>query len=672
MTQPGTSAAEVLQLPDLTLRPPRRRQRPKRAWLQSKKVIVGLSILSVFIVLAVIGPWIAPYDPGATSPDILGHPSWEHWFGTTDLGQDVFSQILAGVRISLEVAFLAAVLSELLSIAVGVTSAYLGGLADETISLLTNVFLVIPVLPLQIMIIAFLGNVGWVMTAVVIAATHWAGSARKLRAQTLSIRRRDFVEAARAAGEPTWRIIGFEIAPNEIAIVAIGFLHAVIGGVMVQTSLAFLGLGNPFIWSWGSILHWSNRGQAFLIGAWWWYVPPGLCLAFLGLAVGLINLGIDEVVNPRLRGVGRVESSTPRSGLTRAHATAPHMGPEDVVAIRNLRVDYETSGGPLHAVRGVDLTLRRHEVLGIVGESGSGKSTTAFAITRLLRAPGRIVDGSVHYQQPARNGSGPQVLDVLDASDEELQRFRWDEVSMVFQAAMNALNPVLTVEAQLSDTLRAHRPETTDDEVADRVRVLLEMVGVDVARARAYPHQLSGGQRQRIIIAMALALEPAVVILDEPTTALDVVVQRAILERLMELRSRLDCSFVFITHDLSLLLEIADRVAVMYAGEIVEVADADAILSSPRHPYTARLLDSFPSLTGQKRELKSIEGSPPDLRYPPPGCPFHERCHRATEVCVTVPPPLAPDEEGRVFACHHPEEGRHELYGELVGPGVDA
>ncbi len=251
---PGTVRTDV----------PVHRRRP--AWLRSPKVMIGLALLGFFAIVAFIGPYIAPSDPSATGGDALSGPSPAHWLGTTSVGEDVLSQLLAGTRLSLQVGFTAAVIAEVLAILVGITGAYLGGVADEALSLGTNIFLVIPVLPLQILILTYLGATSWFMIALVIALTAWPHSARKLRAQTLSIRSRDYVQAARAAGEPGWRIVLYEILPNEIAIIATGFLFTVLAGVIVQTSLAFLGLGGTSQWSWGAMLHWSESENAFLLG----------------------------------------------------------------------------------------------------------------------------------------------------------------------------------------------------------------------------------------------------------------------------------------------------------------------------------------------------------------------------------------------------------------------
>jgi peptide/nickel transport system ATP-binding protein len=305
----------------------------------------------------------------------------------------------------------------------------------------------------------------------------------------------------------------------------------------------------------------------------------------------------------------------------------------------------------VHAVNEVSLTLRRGEVLGIAGESGSGKSTLAFAMTRLLHPPGVITAGQVRYFP--RDGD---PLDVLRLPADELRRFRWTELAIVFQSAMNALNPVLSLRSQLTDVLAAHRSDMSHAERTKRMDELLAMVGIPADRAAAFPHELSGGMRQRAMIAIALSLEPDIVVMDEPTTALDVVMQREILAEIMRLRRELGFSIVFITHDLPLLVEIADTIAVMYAGRVVEAAPAHELYTSPRHPYSFGLLNSSPRLHGTRRELTGISGSPPDLRDQPGGCPFHPRCAYAMPECTTTDPPLAPspvdpDSERHQVAC---------------------
>ncbi|MFJ8046041.1 ABC transporter ATP-binding protein [Kitasatospora sp. NPDC096147] len=313
------------------------------------------------------------------------------------------------------------------------------------------------------------------------------------------------------------------------------------------------------------------------------------------------------------------------------------MTGEPILEVRGLCVDYGLGEQAVRAVTDATLTLHRGEVLGLAGESGSGKSTLAYALTRLLRAPGVITGGEVRFH--GRDGS----LDLLDADAAALRRVRWSRISVVFQSAMHALNPVARIDAQLTDALRAHRPELSAAQRTERAAELLRMVGISADRLRSHPHELSGGMRQRVMIAMALALDPEIVIMDEPTTALDVVTQREILTELMRLKDELGFAVVFITHDLSLLVELADTIAIMYAGRLVERGPARALFERPLHPYTAGLLDSFPPLHGARVRMEGIPGSPPALTALPPGCAFHPRCPSARERCrVDQPPTAAP------------------------------
>jgi peptide/nickel transport system ATP-binding protein len=341
---------------------------------------------------------------------------------------------------------------------------------------------------------------------------------------------------------------------------------------------------------------------------------------------------------------------------------------QPVLDIRGLRVDYGRGDRAVHAVIDADLTLHRGEVLGLAGESGSGKSTLAYGATRLLRQPGIITGGSVLFRPSADRQDF--VVDILDASPQTLRSLRWRDVALVFQSAMNSLNPVLTVQAQLTDTLAAHLPDSSKYERRQRAAGLLTLVGISADRLHSFPHELSGGMKQRVMIAMALALDPQVVIMDEPTTALDVVTQRQIVEQVIRLRDQLGFSVLFITHDLSLLIEMADTIAIMYAGRIVESAPALRLFRAPRHPYTAALLDSFPSLHGERTLMTGIPGSPPDMRNLPGGCPFHPRCRYALPRCAEQVPeltgPAIATDSRRVVACWLHQE--RELPGELARP----
>jgi peptide/nickel transport system ATP-binding protein len=380
-----------------------------------------------------------------------------------------------------------------------------------------------------------------------------------------------------------------------------------------------------------------------------------------------------------------------------------------LLEVKHLNVDYLASNGTVHAVTDVSFALKRGEILGLAGESGSGKSTLAYAITRLLRPPAMITGGEILYyprssaeeHDPShvtvsqlltdgqeennynRGGNGRdgerrrsrrsgwlhsihdlESIDLLQLSPKQLRDIRWDDLAIVFQSAMNALNPVMTVGSQIMDVLRTHRPHMGPDSRKERAKGLFQLVGIAPDRLNSYPHELSGGMRQRAIIAIALALSPEILIMDEPTTALDVVVQREILTEIIRLREQLNFAVIFITHDLSLLLELADNVAIMYAGRIVEKASRRDLYLHPRHPYSYGLLNSFPSLHGPRRKMSGIPGSPPDLREVPPGCAFHPRCPLAFDTCHTVLPVLEPAigtgttevgerrSSGQIVACH--------------------
>jgi len=335
------------------------------------------------------------------------------------------------------------------------------------------------------------------------------------------------------------------------------------------------------------------------------------------------------------------------TALIEAPVETRTSGPS-LLELRGLTVEY----GRARAVDGIDLTIHEGEILGLAGESGCGKTTVANAVMQILRPPGRIVGGSVAFRGD----------ELVGRSNEAMRRFRWRNVSMVFQSAMNALNPVMRVGEQFVDAMRAH--EHIDKKRAlGQAEELLELVGIDRARVRSYPHELSGGMRQRVILAIALALNPELIVLDEPTTALDVVVQREIMQQLEALKRDFGFAVLFITHDLSLLLEFADRIAIMYAGEVVETAPAEKLGDSAQHPYTQGLLQSFPPLTGPLERLTGIPGSPPDLLDLPTGCRFHPRCpHCARDDAelyvrqTTERPVLREVAPGHEVACHLRDE----------------
>ena len=321
-----------------------------------------------------------------------------------------------------------------------------------------------------------------------------------------------------------------------------------------------------------------------------------------------------------------------------------------LLEVENVKIYYYTIRGIVKAVDDVSFSLERGEVLGIAGESGSGKSTLAWGLLGMVPPPGRIVSGSIRLD-------GEEITRMSEA--ELRRRVRWKRISMVFQGAMNVLTPVYTVGKQLVETM-VIQGGMSEMEARKRAYELLESVGLDRSVFNRYPHELSGGQKQRVVIAMALSLEPDVVIADEPTTALDVIVQAQILNLLKKLQREKGISFILISHDLGIIAELADKIMIMYAGKVMEYGPADILLTRPRHPYTYMLLQSFPRLRGP-RVLRYIPGVPPDLRSPPPGCRFHPRCPVAMDRCTSEEPPLEEVSKGHLVACWRSSDGVDEI-----------
>jgi peptide/nickel transport system ATP-binding protein len=326
------------------------------------------------------------------------------------------------------------------------------------------------------------------------------------------------------------------------------------------------------------------------------------------------------------------------------------VGEDKVLSVRDLEVGYATDRGRVRAVRGVSFDLADDESLAFIGESGSGKTTIGLAVMRLLAQTASIGRGEIVF----RTASG-EDLDLTTLDDEALRRFRWRECAMVFQSALNALNPVMRIRDHFADTARDHGG--ANGALTERATECLRLVQLDPERVLgSFPHELSGGMRQRVMIALGLLLNPRVLILDEPTTALDVLTQRAIIEVLRKLKEDFRFAMIFVSHDLSLAAELADRVATTYAGRIVELGDVEQVFYQPRHPYTIGLLNAVPTLEGEQQELTSIPGSPPDLIDLPSGCKFHPRCPYATEKCSEEDPPMIEVAPGQTAACWHWEK----------------
>jgi peptide/nickel transport system permease protein len=598
-----------------------------RAVARNRKAVAGVLLLGFFLVLAMFPGQIAPYSPTAETFARGAGPSSAHWFGTTAYGQDVLSQLIWGTRQSMIIALAVGGLATAISVLVGVSAAYLGGVADGVLSLITDVILVIPIFPLIIVIAAYERNSGLFTLVIVLGALGWSYGARQLRSQTLSLRSRDFLEAARVRGERRFYVIVFEILPTMTSLIVASFLGAALYAVLFAAGLQFIGLGDPNSQSWGTMLYWAENNEALGAGMVYWAIMPGVCVALLGAAFALLNYAFDEISNPALR-LRRLERKGAQE-LDIAPEPPAAADPEKILDVRGLSVAYASDDGPVVAVDNVDLDLRRGEFLGIVGESGCGKSTLLYAIARLLGAPlaGEITGGQVLFK--GRN--------MVTLTEKELRAIRWREYSVVMQSAMNALNPVLTVEAQFRDALKAHS-NLSKREIEKRSKEVLRLVSIDPVHLHSYPHQLSGGMRQRAMIAMALLFTPDLIIMDEPTSALDVVAQRSLMVQIKELQERLGFAVIFVTHDMSLVSHFSDRLLVMYAAQVAEYGKTRQVFDRPLHPYTQGLLEAFPSIRGENVRLAGIPGSPPDLLRPPAGCRFAPRCPHAHERCAAAPP----------------------------------
>jgi peptide/nickel transport system permease protein len=625
-----------------------------RGVLRRPAGIAGLIMLGLTVAIAVFAPWIAPYDPYETPPvrieDIYQPPSAEHPLGTDDGGKDVLSQLIYGARVSLLVGFVAAILSLGVGSAIGLIAGYRGGRLGGTLMRITDFVLVIPALALQIVLVAILGP-SLTTIILVIGLLGWTYLARLVRSETLSLRERRFVTRARALGAGDGYIIRHHILPLVMPLLVAYSVLFISLAILEESTLAFIGLGDPTLISWGKMLNFAFTRGAVSAGAWWAFLPPGLAIVWVVLSLALLGNAIEDLLNPRLkrhylerdRADRRevVDRGLVAGVLRKIPIGGPGAAPEPILAVRGLTVAYDTPDGPLTAVRDLSFDLHRGQTVGLVGESGCGKTTAMLAIQRLLPPEGHVTAGAVMFEG----------TDVLSLPEDEMRAFRWTKMAMVFQGAMNALNPVRPVGQQVAEAIRVH-DRTISGQLADRrAAELLERVGIGARRAEEYPHTYSGGMRQRAMIALALACQPRVIVADEPTTALDVMIQAQILELLAGLTEELEMSTILITHDLGVVAQVCDQVVVMYGGRLAEQAEAGPLFHDPRHPYTTALLQAFPDAGSPDRALRAIPGTPPQLDAMPAGCPFAPRCSHVFDRCrVEVPPAYELDGDRRA-AC---------------------
>lgn len=601
--------------------------------------VLGAAIVLAVVLVAVFAPLLARHSPDVASGPPYARPSASHPLGTNDVGHDLFSQLIHGARISLTIGVLSAVVATFVGLAVALVAGYYRGWAETVLMRLVDLTLSFPFLVLVIVLAAFFGR-GLITTVVVIGAVLWARPARVLRSQVIKVREFQHVTAAKAMGASSARILAQHVLPRVAPLAAAQFVRAANVSVLIEASLAFLGLGDANRVSWGTMLYFASARNAFLTDAWlWWIVPPGLALTAAVVGFAFMGYAVEEWADPRLaRAAVRKPPRRPAKKPPIAPKPITTDGP--VLAVRDLSVHYRTPAGPARAVDHVDLIVERGRITGLVGESGSGKSTMAAAIMGLARPPAKI-------------GSGEIVLDGQDLrllKRSQLTALRGRRIAIVPQSAMNALNPAYTIHRQVSEAAAQTRPVV---EAARKAAELLELVGIPTERHRSFPHELSGGMRQRVIIGMAIANEPSLLVADEPVTGLDVVTQAKILRLLLDLQSRLGLSMLLISHDLPLVARVAEDLSVMYGGKIVEAGPSAVVTGNPGHPYTRELLRSFPSLRGPRTRLASILGEPPDLVHPPSGCRFRPRCPDAVEVCGDAHPPLVEVSPQHWVACVH-------------------
>ncbi|MDR3160944.1 MAG: ATP-binding cassette domain-containing protein [Spirochaetaceae bacterium] len=544
--------------------------------------LLGALLLTVIAAMSVLAPLIAPYDPFQRSGLPFEKPGPEHLLGCNDVGHDLLSELLYGGRVSLTIGLFAAFYATAVAVIVALIAGYFGGPLDRLLMRVVDVVMSLPFLPLVIVLGVFLGP-GMGTQILVISLVMWASPCRELRSQVIKTRNNGYIDAARAMGEKPFKIILRHALPDLMPLIVPQFVLVAQSAILIESSLSFLGLGDPVSKSWGSMLFFANTRAAFLTGAWvYWVLPPGLCIALACLSFSLIGFALSGK---------RSLEYFPYGSFTRP--PKPPCGgkeaPRIPLEVCDISVCYKSGQDECLAVCGASLELGNREVLGIVGESGCGKTTLAMTVLGLLRHPAELSGGSVFIKG----------TNVLFGADMKILRLRGKTAAFVPQNAMNTLNPVLSVRKQLLEAIRIHRKLPREEEAGELDR-LLGFVGIDPARKDAYNHELSGGMKQRVVIAMALANNPDILIADEPTTGLDVLVQKSILDLLMDLKDQLGLSVILITHDLPLAMNYSDKLAVMYRGKLVDYGPIEAVSRHPAHFHTWDLFNNFPRLDQAK------------------------------------------------------------------------
>jgi ABC-type dipeptide/oligopeptide/nickel transport system ATPase component/ABC-type dipeptide/oligopeptide/nickel transport system permease subunit len=553
----------------------------RRRFVRHRAGMVALVVLMLIVLVAIVGPLVWHYGYADITPALSEPPSGAHPFGTDTLGHDMLALVMRGMQQSLLIAFSVAVVAGITGVILGVVSGYFGGVVDATVMRLVDLVLTLPSIALAAFLASsFSGSgVSWVGIALVLGALMWTHVARLVRGVILSLREQPYIEAARVMGASPFRIMVRHLIPNVADHIIVSTTLLVGVAILAESGLSFIGFGvRPPDTSLGLLV--ANAVSAVLTRPWMFYFP-GLLIILIVLAVNYVGEGLRDSFNPKSSPINPLQNVRRRlrTPLTPLPAKAT-----DLLTIARLRVTFASSSRP--AISRIDLTIARGEVLALVGESGSGKSMTSLAIAGLLPA-NAVQEGQITFDGHELTG--------LDYSG--WRQFRGKRIATILQDPSTSLNPVLTIGAQFEESFRVAGPVSARD-CRRRAVELMGLVAITrpADRLRQYPHQLSGGMRQRVVIAMAMIHSPDLIIADEPTTALDVTVQAQVIAALGVARKATGSAMLFITHDLALVAGIADRVAVMREGEIVEVADVMSIFSSPKSEYTKRLLELAPRL----------------------------------------------------------------------------
>ena len=610
---------------------------------RNRLALVGGIVLLAVVLLALVTPWL-PIQP----PNITNTAHKNAWFGeeghilgADDLGRDLLSRLLWGTRTSLALGFASAAVAAVLGAAIGIVAGYVGGRLDNLLMRVIDMLMGFPYILLALAIVAALGP-GLVNALIAVAAVNIPFFARNIRGITVGLAHREFVDAARLSGMSHSRIVLTEILPNVLPVIVVA-MSTTVGWMILETAgLSFLGLGSqPPDPDLGSML---GQAKASLITDPHVSYPPGIMIFLIVMSINLLGDGIRDALDPRLRS-GALTRPAPATRVVRK-GPAPASQGHGILELRGLQTEFQVRDRVYRAVDDVSLSVRPGECLGLVGESGSGKSVTALSIMGLVASPPGVITGGAAWFEGE---------DLIGARYGKLRALRGDRIAYIFQDPLSTLHPLMRVGDQIAEAVRVHH-RISDRAARDRALDLLRQVRIPHPKSRidAYPHELSGGMRQRVGIAMALANDPEVIIADEPTTALDVTVQAQILELLQELRRERGLALIFITHDFGVVSQLCDRVAVMYAGCVVEEGPTAEMLTSPAHPYTALLIACVPEPGLGRRELPIIPGGPPALDNLPPGCPFADRCPKVRPNCRHGEVRLMGD-DGRAVRCLYPE-----------------